>query len=83
MFSVKLRLGLALFLFSGNDGAACPLQLNPDGTYIAWWSWFNTEEWCGFDCQKFNAASSIKFNAYNLLLILFIFAAKIMFKKIC
>ena len=40
--------------FSGYDGSACPLKLNPDGTYIKAVGWYNTEEWCGASCLKYN-----------------------------
>ena len=40
--------------FSGNDGSACPLRLNPDGTYIKAVGWYYTEEWYGATCLKYN-----------------------------
>ncbi len=43
----------------GNDGAACPLRLNPDRTYIpfVFWQWQYTEDWCSSDCLLYSSAN--------------------------
>ncbi len=57
-----------LVLNLGNDGSSCSFKLNPDGTFIGNWFWGATEDWCSFDCLKYNSAQDRKFNFYHLLM---------------
>ena len=52
----------------GNDGAACPLMLYPDGSYISTYFWGVTEDFCNSNCLIYNSARMSRLDLPTVLL---------------